>query len=405
MSVRDTSYEAVIGLEIHLRLKTESKAFCGCSAVYGAEPNSSTCPVCLGYPGAMPALNREMVSRAMLLALALGARIHQRCKFDRKHYFYPDLAKGYQISMYDEPLARGGSLKLEYDAARNLHRAERTAVDFNRAGVPLAELVTEPDLRTPPEAVALVDEVRRLVRWLGICDGDMERGSLRCNANVSLRGRGSGEPGTRTELKNLNSLRGLRRALDREIRRQEEILRCGGKIRRETRLFDQRCGRTVPARGKEAEQDYRYFPEPDLPLLEIGEAWIEDVSRRLPELPRRRRRSLIDEYGLSFLQADRLCADRSTAEYFERTAAVAGDPAAAADWVLGELRRLLKDRGVCIEDCPREVERYLAGRRSLLDHFLGRVQRELGGSGDPAIVREALLERLDELGAGPDPGS
>ncbi len=360
--------EAVIGLEVHVQLKTRTKAFCACPVVFGAVPNSAVCPVCLGYPGSLPVPSRAMAALGARLALATGCDVHARSAFARKSYFYPDLPKGYQITQYDRPLATGGRMDvrgadgtpravrlrrvhLEEDAGKSIHDARGgdvppnvTLVDLNRAGTPLAEIVTEPDLRAPAEAADLLTRLRRLVRWIGVSDGSMEEGSLRCDANVSLRPAGAEEPGTRVEIKNLNSIAHVRKALEHEVSRQGDVLRAGGAVAAESRLFDPASGATSPMRGKEETEDYRYFPDPDLGPLVLDEAWLEEVAASLPEPPEAREARLAATFGLSPSDAATLCATRPLADAFEE--AVAFHPSNArgvAAWFLGGLLARMGD--------------------------------------------------------------
>jgi aspartyl-tRNA(Asn)/glutamyl-tRNA(Gln) amidotransferase subunit B len=365
-------YEAVIGLEVHAQLITETKAFCRCPNRFGAPPNTLVCPVCLGTPGALPVLNREMLDQAMKLALAVGARVHPRSKFDRKNYFYPDLPKGYQISQYDEPFSTGGAIEvmvdgyrkqvritrihLEEDAGKSLHESDgSTIVDMNRCGVPLVEIVSEPDMSSPAEARAYLNEIRRLVRWLDVCDGNMEEGSLRCDANVSVRVKGSDELGTATEVKNMNSIRGVERALACEIERQIGVLESGGAVVRQTMLWDEAKGEVRPMRRKESSDDYRYFPEPDLVEVVVDAPWIERVTRQIVELPTVRRARFCKEYGLTEEAAEVLTSERAVADYFEALAKASDDPRGAANWVQGEVLRILKDRNWPVASFPVSV--------------------------------------------------
>jgi aspartyl-tRNA(Asn)/glutamyl-tRNA(Gln) amidotransferase subunit B len=369
---RKISVFPVIGLEVHAQLQTRSKIFCPCPVTIGAPANSGTCPVCLGFPGTLPVLNREAVTLALRLASAVGATIHRESQFARKNYFYPDLPKGYQISQYDRPFSTGGAIvidtphgekpirlvraHLEEDAGKLLHDTpyadvptDVSLVDWNRAGVPLVEIVSEPDIRSAEEAASYLTELRRLLRYTGVCDGDMEKGSLRCDANVSVRASETAPFGTRVEIKNLNSIRFVAKAIEHEIERQGEALSRGEKIVQETRLWDEKAGRTVAMRSKEEAHDYRYFPEPDLGLLVVDEAWIAEAAGGMPELPRARRARLVEAFGLSLQDAETLVSSRELAEYFERTAAAA-PPKLAANWVIGEALRWMKERKVSNEE-------------------------------------------------------
>ncbi|HWP43743.1 MAG TPA: Asp-tRNA(Asn)/Glu-tRNA(Gln) amidotransferase subunit GatB [Blastocatellia bacterium] len=376
-------YEAVIGLEIHAQLKTESKIFCGCSTRFGDEPNSNTCPVCLGLPGALPVLNRAAVEMAARAALALNLRVNRESIFSRKNYFYPDLPKGYQISQYDRPFSEHGwveiqtaernqsgqpiewkpkrfritRLHIEEDAGKSLHDGlpesdAKSYVDLNRSGVPLVEIVSEPDFRSSWEAFDYVQHLRRTLQYIGVCEGNMEEGNLRCDANVSVRLRGAEEFGTRVELKNLNSFRFLQRALEYEIDRQVAAIEAGERIIQETRLWNERDSKTYSMRSKEEAHDYRYFPEPDLPPLVVEATMIEQIEREMPELPDQKRRRFMDEYGLSFEDAAQLTDTRAMADYFEEAASSSGNPKAAANWILNELVRELKTSGTDIASSP-----------------------------------------------------
>jgi aspartyl-tRNA(Asn)/glutamyl-tRNA(Gln) amidotransferase subunit B len=371
-------YEPVIGLEVHCQLLTESKIFCGCPTRFGRPPNTSVCPVCLGMPGVLPVLNGRAVEFALRASLALNCSINGYSTFSRKNYFYPDLPKGYQISMYDQPLAERGFLDIdpagagrrigitrihmEEDAGKLLHEGfpdsdRRSYVDYNRTGVPLIEIVSEPDLRSPAEAHGYFSRLRGLLVSIGVTDGNMEEGSLRCDANVSLRVRGTRELGTRVELKNLNSFRFVQSALQHEIERQTEILAAGGRVMQETRLYDAAEGRTYPMRSKEEEHDYRYFPEPDLLPLQLDEAWIESIRGDLPELPAARRARFAGEWRLKEKEIDILTADGDLAAYFEAAAAASNNPQAAANWVLTELLRVTNERKIPIAAVPLDAAR------------------------------------------------
>ncbi|MBZ0170431.1 aspartyl/glutamyl-tRNA amidotransferase subunit B [Candidatus Methylomirabilis lanthanidiphila] len=369
----ETRYEAVIGLEVHAQLLTRSKVFCGCSAAFGAPPNSQTCPVCLGMPGALPVLNRRAIEFAIKTALALGCDITSVCRFHRKNYFYPDMPKNYQISQYELPLAWGGSidvpaddttrrvrihrLHLEEDVGKllhagTLHAADYSLVDFNRSGVPLMEIVSEPDIRTPEEAAEYLRQLRAILVYLGVCDGNMEEGSLRCDANVSLRPVGSEELGVKAEVKNMNSFKNVQKALAYEIQRQAKVLDEGGKIVQETRLWDADQELTLSMRSKEYAHDYRYFPEPDLVPLAASPQWIEEIRATLPELPPQRRGRFVREYGIPDYDAAVLTASRPLADYYEEVAKASREPKLASNWVMVELLGYLNKDGREITDSP-----------------------------------------------------
>ena len=377
------TYEAVIGLEIHAQLLTATKIFCGCPTAFGAPPNAHTCPVCVGLPGALPVLNRHAVDLAVTAAVALGCDVHERSVFARKNYFYPDLPKGYQISQYEQPLATGGGLRLpaspgdrlrpgsgapekfvkltrihmEEDAGKSLHEGfadsdRKTYLDYNRSGVPLVEIVTEPDMRSAEEAALFFETLRQILVWLRVNDGNMDEGSLRCDANVSVRRAGETRLGTKTEVKNVNSFRYLEKAIQFEIGRHIDVLDHGGRIVQETRLFDAAQGKTYSMRSKEEAHDYRYFPEPDLPPLMISDDRRQRLVDALPELPEQRRRRFIEQYALPPYDAALLTQTRGVADYFEAAATHSGNPKAASNWVMGEVLRNMKERAIEIEAVP-----------------------------------------------------
>ena len=413
-------YEVVIGLEIHAQLKTESKIFCGCSTRFGDEPNSNTCPVCLGLPGALPVLNQRVLELAARAALALNLDINYESIFSRKNYFYPDLPKGYQISQYDRPFSKHGwveiptaernefghaidwqtkrfgitRLHLEEDAGKSLHEGmpdnTKSYVDLNRSGVPLAEIVSEPDFRSSWEAYDYMQYLRRTLLYIGVCDGNMEEGSLRCDANVSVRKHGVEKYGTKVELKNLNSFRFLQKALEYEIDRQIRVVESGEKVIQETRLWNERESKTYSMRSKEEAHDYRYFPEPDLPPLIVAESLIDEARAELPELPDARRRRFIDEYSLSSDDAAQLTDSRAMADYFEVVAKDSGNPRSTANWILNELTRELKSTGTDIAHSPLAASR-LADLIKLID-----------GGGISGKMAKDVLNRMYQTGKAAD---
>jgi aspartyl-tRNA(Asn)/glutamyl-tRNA(Gln) amidotransferase subunit B len=366
-------YEAVIGLEVHAQLQTRTKAFCGCSTKFGAPPNSNTCPVCLGLPGALPVLNKRALELALRASLAIGCGIQPRSRFARKNYFYPDLPKGYQISMYELPLAIRGALEIEMgsakksigitrlhmedDAGKSLHEgfpdSDRWSyIDFNRCGVPLIEIVSEPDLRAPAEAYTYLTALKQILEYTEVSDCNMEEGSLRCDANVSVRLRGASKLGTKAEVKNLNSFKYLSHALEYEIERQIELLESGGAVVQETRLWNVAAGRTEPMRSKEFAHDYRYFPDPDLLPVAVSEATLAEVRREMPELPAAKRARFQSGYGISPYDVGVLTDTRALADYFEGATRAGAPPKSAASWISVELLRRLNDAGKDISDCP-----------------------------------------------------
>ena len=376
------TWETIIGLEIHAQLSTESKIFCGCATRFGDEPNANTCPTCLGLPGALPVLNRRVVELGARAALSLGLHINNKSIFARKNYFYPDLPKGYQISQFDQPFSANGELEimtaerdeaghplewcpkkiritrlhLEEDAGKNVHEGlpdvdRYSYIDLNRAGVPLAEIVTEPDFRSSWEAYDYVNHVRRALQWVGASEADMEKGNLRCEPNVSVRRVGE-EFGTKVELKNLNSVRFMQRAIEFEVARQIKVLESGGQISQETRLWDDRAMETRVMRSKEETEDYRYFPEPDLQPLIVSEQFVEDVRRVMPELPENRRKRFGEQYGLSYADASQLVSERSLADYYEAAAEASGNPRTTANWIRSELLRELEANNLSAVDSP-----------------------------------------------------
>ena len=365
-------FEPVIGLEVHAQLLTDTKIFCSCKNAYGAPPNSLTCPVCLGMPGTLPVLNRKAVEYAIKMGLATDCSITAFSRFARKNYFYPDLPKGYQISQYDEPLCRNGKLKiqvngveknigitrihLEEDAGKSIHGFDNTLVDFNRCGVALIEIVSEPDLRSPEEAYDYLIKLKQILEYLEICDCNMEEGSLRCDANISLRPIGEEKFGTKTEMKNMNSFRGVERALRFEIERQKAILEKGKNIIQQTMLWDEAKGEARPMRSKEESHDYRYFPEPDLVPLEVDENWKTKISNDLPELPDQKYFRFLNKYNLRHYDAAILTSDKYLAEYFERVNDLINDPQLVSKWIQGEVLRTLSQKNLTSKQIPLAAE-------------------------------------------------
>ena len=378
-----SNWETIIGLEVHAQLSTQSKIFCGCATRFGDEPNANTCPVCLGLPGALPVLNRRAVELGARAALALGLHINERSIFARKNYFYPDLPKGYQISQYDQPFSANGILEimtaerdeaghardwkpmtvritrlhLEEDAGKNVHEGlpdvdRFSYIDLNRAGTPLAEIVTEPDFRSSWQAYDYVNHVRRTLQWVGASEADMEKGNLRCEANVSVRRKGDDKFGTKVELKNLNSVRFMQRAIEFEVERHIKTLEEGGRLVQETRLWDERLSETRAMRSKEEAHDYRYFPEPDLPPLVVTKELIEEVKASMPELPGPRAKRFTEKYGLSYTDASQLTGDRALADYYEGAVEVSGNARATANWIRSELLRELETAGLTADKSP-----------------------------------------------------
>ncbi len=417
-------YETVIGLEIHAQLLTESKIFCGCSTRFGANPNTHTCPVCLGLPGVLPVLNQQVVEFAMKMALATHCTIAPFSQFARKNYFYPDLPKGYQISQYEFPLARDGwvevaaetgtrhirinRIHMEEDAGKLIHDEFQPVsyVDFNRTGVPLLEIVSEPDLRTPEEAVAYLKVLREILRYLEICDGNMEEGSMRCDANISLRPAGTEALGVRTELKNMNSFRNVQRALEFEIRRQAALLESGEPVVQETRLWDATRNVTLSMRGKEEAHDYRYFPDPDLVPIVVDAAWIEATRASLPELPNARRERFAGDYGLPSADAQVLTSSKALANYFEAVVEAFPQPKIVSNWIMSELLRALNRDSREIEACP-VTPLHLAELLVLIDGGVvsGKIAKtifeEMYTTGKRAgnVVKEKGLIQVKDAGA------
>ncbi len=423
-----SKYETVIGLEVHVQLTTATKIFCGCATRFGADPNTQTCPVCLGLPGALPVLNRKAVDFAILAGLATNCRIAPRSIFARKNYFYPDLPKGYQISQFELPICEHGWLDIETeasgakrigitrihmeeDAGKSMHgetpeTSSSSFVDLNRACTPLLEIVSEPDMRSADEAIAYLKKLHQIVVYLGVCDGNMEQGSFRCDANVSVRPRGQAKFGTRAEIKNINSFRFIKAAIEYEVERQIELIEEGGKVVQETRLFDTGTGMTRSMRGKEEAHDYRYFPDPDLVPLVVDAAWIKRMGEQMPELPEARLARFMADYGIPRYDAEVLTAERGLADYYDACVKLHGNGKACANWVMGEVTRGLNDQGIAIEACPVSPQ-MLAGMLKRIDDgtISGKIAKkvfdEMWKSGQDAdtIIAEQGLKQVTDTGA------
>jgi len=420
-------YETVIGLEVHVQLSTKSKLFCSCSTKFGAEPNGNTCPVCLGMPGVLPTLNGEVVRRAIMVGLATGCKIAPYSTFARKNYFYPDLPKGYQISQFDQPICVHGEIEInvngapkrigitrihmEEDAGKlihgeNLGNPDSSYVDLNRASVPLLEIVSEPDLRSAEETKMYVEKLKTILEYLDVSDCNMEEGSLRCDANVSIRPVGEKKLGTRSELKNMNSFRFLTRAIEYEVERQKEILESGGKVIQETRLYDPDRNVTASMRGKEEAHDYRYFPEPDLTPIEPSIEMIDKIRAGLPELPDARKDRFVTQYGLPLYDAEVLTASRGVADYFESAAKDVKTPKLISNWVMGDILRVLNDKALAAADCPVKPDSLAEMVRLIEDNVIsGKIAKAVfeemvtTGKRPKAIVEEKGLVQIADTGA------
>ncbi len=417
-----TKYKATIGLEVHVQLKTRTKMFCGCSTSFGAPPNTQVCPVCLGYPGSLPVMNGEAIRLTVMAGLMLGCRVNPFSKFDRKNYFYPDMPKNYQISQYDKPLCLGGGvdvemgeqtrrigltrIHLEEDVAKNLHMATWSGIDFNRAGVPLMEIVSEPELSTPDEAMAYLQTLRQILVYAGVSECNMEEGNLRCDVNVSVRPEEQSALGTKIEIKNLNTFKGVHGALVYEIARQIAAVQAGEPIRQETRRWDSEMEETFPMRTKEEAHDYRYFPEPDLMPVSLPARWVRQWESELPELPATRRDRFITQYGIPEYDAKVLSADRAIGEYFEAAVRVSRHAKAISNWVMTDVLRVLAERAVSIEKFPIAAAELaelveLAETRQINSNTARTVfEVMLGGGGKASdIVRERGLTQVSDAGA------
>ncbi|OGW39964.1 MAG: aspartyl/glutamyl-tRNA amidotransferase subunit B [Nitrospirae bacterium GWC2_56_14] len=417
-------YEAVIGLEVHAQLQTKTKIFCGCETKFGEDANTRTCPVCIGMPGVLPVLNRKAVEYIVKTGLSTHGKVSPSSRFARKNYFYPDLPKGYQISQYELPIIEGGHVEividgnvkrigitrihLEEDAGKNLHQSAGNAslVDLNRAGTPLMEIVSEPDIRTAEEASEYLKKLRSILRYIEVSDADMEKGNFRCDANVSIRPVGATEFGTRAEIKNVNSFKFVQKAIEYEIKRQAQVLDEGGRVVQETRLFDSNKGVTFSMRSKEEAHDYRYFPEPDLVPIKISAEAIEEIRRSIPELPDAKRERFARDYGLPEYDADMLTQSRAMANYFEEATRLSNQPKNVSNWMMGELMRLINADGKEIDDSPIKPDR-LAGLIKMIDagvisiKIAKTVFEEMYKNGKDAetVVQEQGLVQVSDTGA------
>ena len=417
-------YEIVIGLEVHAQLNTKTKIFCGCSTQFGAQPNSQTCPICTGMPGVLPVLNREVVTKAIMAAIATGCDVAEVSRWARKNYFYPDLPKGYQISQFELPLAVNGEINImsngdsktirihrihmEEDAGKlihgeNLGDPSQSYVDLNRTGVPLIEIVSEPDIRSPEEAKAYLVKIKSILQYLEVSDCNMEEGSMRADANISLRPKGQKELGTKSEIKNMNSFRFLQKALEYEIERQAEILSEGGRVIQETRLWDEKRGVTESMRSKEEAHDYRYFPDPDLVPLRVTADWIAEVKKNLPELPDPKRERFVSEFQIPPYDAEVLTENKRVADYFEETVKQGAEPKAASNWIMTDILRVLKDRNLAIGDCPVTSSMLASMLKLIKDGTIsGKIAKtvfeemEKSGKAPDEIVKEKGLVQITD---------
>ena len=415
-------YETVIGLEVHLQLKTRSKAFCGCSTDFGAAPNTQTCPVCLGFPGALPVLNRQALKLAARVAIALHCQIAEKIRFDRKNYFYPDLPKAYQISQFSQPLSHHGFLPvlingkekriniirvhLEEDTGKLFHQEDSSLVDFNRSGTPLLEIVSEPDITSPDEAYVYLTSLKSILEYIDVSDCNMEEGSLRCDANISIRKPGAKELGIKTEIKNMNSFSAVKAALEHERGRQTELLEDGQRIVQETRLYDSTKNITESMRSKEEAHDYRYFPEPDLVPFDFDKKLLESIKEDIPELPEPRKKRFISDYGLSEYDAAIMVSDRAMADYFEKATSLYKKPKIIANWLMGDISAYMKENNLAIDELGLKIGN-LTGMLKMIDASLisGKIAKgllvEMIKTGKPAsdLVKEKGLEQISDEGA------
>jgi len=415
------SYETIIGLEVHLQLKTKSKAFCACSTDFGAPPNTQTCPVCLGFPGSLPVLNREALRLAAKVAISLHCQIAKKIKFDRKNYFYPDLPKAYQISQFNQPLSQHGYLSilsdgaqrririrrvhLEEDTGKLLHQKDSSLIDFNRCGIPLLEIVSEPDINSPGQAYTYLTSLKTMLEYLDVSDCNMEEASLRCDANISVRKSGSKELGVKAEIKNMNSFKAVKAALQYEQDRQIGLVENGQRIVQETRLYDSDRGITESMRSKEETHDYRYFPEPDLTPFDFEDAFLKGIKKEIPELPEPKKKRFVKEYKLSDYDAQVILSDRGMADYFEECVSIYKKPKEIANWLMGEVSRYMKENNLTINDLNLKVG-HLAGMLKMIDNGVisGKIAKSLliemiQRGIDPALlVKEKGLEQISDAG-------
>ena len=416
------NYEIVIGLEVHLQLNTKSKVFCGCSTDFGSEPNTQTCPVCLGFPGSLPVLNRKALELGAKVAIALNCEIAKEIRFDRKNYFYPDLPKDYQISQFNQPLAQAGKLSifagqaektiqirrvhLEEDTGKLFHQKDYSLIDFNRSGIPLLEIVTEPDMNSPEEAYLYLAALKSVLEYLDVSDCNMEEGSLRCDANISLRKKGDTALGTKTEIKNMNSFKGVKAALEYEARRQMDSLEKGRRIIQETRLYNAEKGVTEPMRSKEEAHDYRYFPEPDLVPFDFEESLLQTIEKDMPELPEPKKNRFIKDYRLSDYDAAIMASDKNLALYFEKCAASYQNPKTIANWLMGDVSAYIKEKDIPIKDLNLKPES-LSGMLKMIDSgvITGKIAKTLlieiiqTGKDPEKLVKEKGLEQISDAGS------
>ncbi|MDP2981402.1 MAG: Asp-tRNA(Asn)/Glu-tRNA(Gln) amidotransferase subunit GatB [Candidatus Omnitrophota bacterium] len=417
------SYEIVIGLEVHLQLNTKSKVFCGCSTNFGSAPNTQVCPVCLGFPGSLPVLNRRALELGAKVAIALNCRIAKKIRFDRKNYFYPDLPKDYQISQFDQPLAQQGSISieilqpcgfqkkirirrvhLEEDTGKLFHQKDSSLIDFNRSGIPLLEIVSEPDMNSPEEAYLYLTALKSILEYLDVSDCNMEEGSLRCDANISLRKKGGKELGVKTEIKNMNSFRGVKSALEYEARRQADLLESGERVILETRLYNAEKGLTEPMRSKEEAHDYRYFPEPDLSPFDFEESFLNAIAKDMPELPEPKKNRFIKDYRLSNYDAAIMASEKDVADYFEECAALYDNAKTIANWLMGDISAHMKGSNISIKDLNLKPVQ-LSGMLKMIDGGIitGKVAKTLlieiiqTGNAPEKLVKEKGLEQISDV--------